>query len=67
MFNAIVKLNGWVDEMAALQLFAHLDGEALNVAILMSEGERAIRVGLSQGLSNYYSSPGRLAEFRRKF
>ena len=26
MFQAIVKLNGWTDGTAALQLFAHLDG-----------------------------------------
>ena len=61
--NAIAKSNGWTDEMAALQLFAHLEGEALNVALLMPEGERANR----EGISNYYNSPGRLAVFRRKF
>ena len=57
-----LKSNGWADETAALQLFAHLEG-----ALLMPEGERAYREGLSQGLSNYYYSPGRLAVFRRKF
>ena len=41
IFQAIVKSNGWTDGVAALQLFAHLDGEALNVALLMPEGERA--------------------------
>ena len=56
-----------VDETAALQLFAHLEGEALNVALLMSEGDRANREGLLQGISNYYNSPGRLVVFRRKF
>ena len=30
--QAIVKSNGWPEETAALQLFAHLKGEALNVA-----------------------------------
>ena len=64
---AIAKSNGWTDETVALQLFAHLEGEALNVALLMLEGEHANREGLSQGLSNYYNSPGRLAVFRRKF
>ena len=58
IFNAIAKSNGWVDETAAQQLFAHLEGEALNVALLM-DGEHANREGLSQGLSNYYNSPGR--------
>ena len=43
-----------------------LDGEALNVALLMPEGERADWKGLSQGLSDYYNSPGRLAVFRRQ-
>ena len=63
MFNAIVKSNGWVDEMAALQLFAHLEGESLNVALLMSERELATREELSRGLSDYYGSPGRLVVF----
>ena len=53
--------------MAALQLFAHLDGEALNVALPMPNGERANWECLSQGLSDYYNSPGRLAVFRRRF
>ena len=52
IFNAIAKSNGWADETVALQLFAHLDGESLNVALLMPKGERANREGLSQGLSN---------------
>ena len=64
ILNAIA--NGWVDETAALQLFAHLEGEALDVTLLMSE-KNANREGLLQGLSNYYDSPGRLAVFRRKF
>ena len=41
--------------------------EALNVALLMPEGERSDWEGLSQGLSDYYNSPGRLAVFRRQF
>ena len=62
IFNAIAKSNGWTDET-----FAHLNGEALSVALLMPEGERANREGLSQGLSDYYYSPGRLAVFQRQF
>ena len=65
--QAIVKSNGWTDGMAVLQLFAHLDGDALNVTLLMPEEERAKWEGLSQGLSDYYNSPGRLAVFRRQF
>ena len=40
IFQTIVKLNGWSPVTAALQLFAHLDGEALNVALLMPLIER---------------------------
>ena len=54
-FNAIAKSNGWADETVALQLFAHREGEALNVALLLPEGERANREGLLQDLSNYYN------------
>ena len=61
MLNAIAESNGWDDRTAALQLFAHLQEEALNVALLLPEE------GLSKALSEYYNSPGRLAIFRRKF
>ena len=57
IFQAIMKSNGWMDGTAALQLFAHLDGEALNVALLMPEGEWADWKRLSQGLSDYHNSP----------
>ena len=53
--------------MAALQFSAHLEGEALNVALLMPKGEREKWEGLSNGLSEYYNSPGRLAVVRRRF
>ena len=61
VFNAIAKSNGWDGETAALQLFAHLEGDALNVALLMPEAKRATRNGLSEALSDYYNSLGRLA------
>ena len=35
--QAIVKSNGWSEETVALQLFAHLKGEALNVALLLTK------------------------------
>ena len=53
--------------MAALQLSAELEGEALNVALLIPEDQRDSPEGLSKGLSEYYNSLGRLAIFRRKF
>ena len=37
VFRAITKSNGWSSDTAALQLFAHLDGEALHVALLMPD------------------------------
>ena len=37
VFEAIVCLNGWDDVTAALQLLSHLDGDALNVALLVPE------------------------------
>ena len=39
--QAVVKSNGWPEETAALQLFAHLKGEALNVALLLTREKRA--------------------------
>ena len=67
MSNAIAKPNGWYEEMAVLQLFAHLKGNALTVALLIPEDKRATLAGLSQVLSDYYNSPGRLELYRRKF
>ena len=59
--QAIVRSNGWSLMTAALQLFAHLDGEALNVALLMPVKQRERWKDLVDGLSDYYNSPGRLA------
>ena len=63
-----MKSNGW-PETAALQLFAHLKGEALNVALLLTREKRESWTGLVSGLSAYYmyQSPGRLAVLRRRF
>ena len=58
---------GRTDGTVALQLFTHLDGEALNVALLMPEEEWEKWEGLSHSLSHYYNSPGRLAVFRQRF
>ena len=65
--QAIVKLYGWSEETAALQLFAHLKGEALSVALLLTKEKRESWTGLMSGLSAYYQSPGRLAVLRRRF
>ena len=67
VFEAIVCSNGWDEMTAALQLIAHLDGEALNVALLVPEGQRRRPGVLLETLSARYTSPGRLAKYRRQF
>ena len=56
IFQAIVKSNGWSPPTATLQLFAHLDGEALNVSLLMPVEEREQWTDLANGLSEYYNA-----------
>ena len=67
MFEAIARSNGWDDVTAALQLLSHLDGDALNVALLVPESQRVLPGFLVKSLSDHYSSPGRLAEYKRQF
>ena len=57
--DAIVLSNGWDDTTAALQLLSHLEGDALNVALLVPVPRRASRMGLVDALSTHYGSPGR--------
>ena len=52
--DAIVLSNGWDDETAALQLFSHLEGDALNVAFLVPMSRRLTRTGLVDALSAHY-------------
>ena len=67
MFQAITKSNGWSSDTASLQLFAHLDGEALQVALLMPDRIRERWKDFVDELSAYYNTPGKLAVFRRQF
>ena len=67
VFEAIVRSNGWDNVTAALQLLSHLDGDALNVALLVPESQRVLPGFLVKSLSDYYSSPGRLAKYKRQF
>ena len=67
MFEAIVSSNGWDDVTAALQLLSHLEGDALNVALLVPEPRRMLLGGLVDALTEHYCSPGRLADNRRQF
>ena len=67
VFDAIVRSNGWDNDTAALQLFSHLEGDALNVAHLVPLSRRLSRSGLVDTLTAYYGSSGRLADYRREF
>ena len=60
-------INGWDDATAALQLLSHLEGEALNVALLLPASRRASQIGLVAALSAHYGSSRRLADYRRQF
>ena len=67
VFDAIVLSNGWDDATAALQLLSHLEGDTLNVALLVPVPRRTLRVGLVDALMEHYGLPGRLADYRRQF
>ena len=67
VFEAIVCSNGWDDVTAALRLLSHLDGDALNVALLVPESRRVKPGFLIKSLSEHYNAPGRLAEYKRQF
>ena len=52
---------------AALQLVSHLEGDTLNVALLVPAPQRVLSGVLLDVLTEHYSSPGRLADYRRRF
>ena len=66
VFNAIMQSNGWSDATAALQLLTNLEGDALNVALLVLEVRLVTRTELVGALTEHYGSPG-LADYRRQF
>ena len=51
----------------ALQLVSHLEGDTLNVALLVPAPRRVLSGVVLDVLTEHYSSPGRLAEYRRWF
>ena len=67
VFDAIALSNGWGDTTVALQLLAHLQDDALSVALLIPMPRRASRKELTDAMSSHYGSPGRLANYRREF
>ena len=62
-----MQSNGWDNDTAALQLFSHLEGDALNVAHLVPLARWLSRAGFVDALTAHYGSPGRLADYRRHF
>ena len=67
VFDAIVQSNGWDDATVTLQLLSHMEGDALNVALLVPEVKRATRAGLVGVLTEHYRSPCCLADSRCQF
>ena len=65
VFDPIVRSNGWDDAMVALQLLSHLEGDALNVALLVPEVQWTTWAEQIGALTKHYGSPGRLADYRR--
>ena len=51
VFEAIVRSNGWDNDTAALHLFSHLEGDALNVAHLVPLARRLSRSGSVDALT----------------
>ena len=45
----------------------HLEGDALNVALMLPEVKQITRARLIGELTEHYGSPGRLADCRRQF
>ena len=62
-----MRSNGWDNDTAALQLFSHLEGDTLHMALIVPLSRRLSRTGLVDALTVHYGSPGRLADYQRKF
>ena len=66
VLDAIVRSNGWDDATVTLKLLSHLEGDALDVALLVPEVKRATRARPVRALIEHYGSPRRLADYRRQ-
>ena len=67
VFDAVAQSNGWDDTTSALQLLSHLEGNALNVALMVSETRRPTQNKLVGALSEHYGSPGCLVDYQHQF
>ena len=66
VFDAIIQSNGWNDATATHQLLSHLEGDALNMPLLVPETQRTSDY-LVRALTAHYGSLGRLADYWRQF
>ena len=57
VFDANFCLNGWDDATVALQLLSHLEGDALNVTLLVPGAQSATRDGLVRELTEHCARP----------
>ena len=53
--------------LSSSPILSHLEGDALNVALLVPEVKRVTQAGLVGALTEHYGSPGRLPDYRRQF
>ena len=67
VFDVIVSSNGWDNDTAVLQLFSHLEDDALNVALLVPLPRQLSRTSLVGALSAHYGSPSRLTNYLKQF
>ena len=67
LLSVFFQSNSWDYATAALQLLSHLEGDALNVALLVPETQRTYHGKLVRVLSAHYGSPGRLADYSPQF
>ena len=67
VFDAMVRLNGWMTPRSPCSSCPTFEGDTLNVALFVPESTRVTRIGLVGALTDHYGSPGRLADYRRQF
>ena len=58
VFDAIVRSNRWDDDTIALHLLSRLEGDALKVALLVLEAQRATWIGLVSAQNDHCISLG---------
>ena len=58
VFDVIAQSNGWDDATTALHLLSHLEGDVLNVALLVLEARRAMQTGLVGAMTEHLWIPG---------